>query len=127
MTDSPNSAEHPLLLWSPRDSAATNMAKFRHQVARKYPHVSIRDYHDLHFWSIHPNTAPDFWKELFQFEGLQPGRDIGRVLDTGNGFVSNASLPNRIESYNLFCSSHGRRQLKAFRCTHHPLSFPMFE
>lgn len=87
MTDTLN-IERPLLLWSPRDSAATNMSKFRNQVARKYPHVPMSNYADLHSWSVHPSTALDFWKELFEFEGLQPEGLVGRVLGDEGAFVS---------------------------------------
>ncbi|OAL46313.1 acetoacetate-CoA ligase [Pyrenochaeta sp. DS3sAY3a] len=85
MTDTLN-IERPLLLWSPRDSAATNMSKFRNQVARKYPHVPMSNYADLHSWSVHPSTALDFWKELFEFEGLQPEGLVGRVLGDEGAF-----------------------------------------
>ncbi|OAG36009.1 hypothetical protein AYO21_09802 [Fonsecaea monophora] len=59
----------PRKLWQNADPTQTNMDKFRRQVNSKR-RLALKDYAELHAWSIDPRTASDFWADLFEFEGL---------------------------------------------------------
>lgn len=59
----------PRKLWQNADPSQTNIDKFRRQVNTRRQ-LALKNYADLHAWSIDPRTASDFWAELFEFEGL---------------------------------------------------------
>ncbi|KIW77604.1 hypothetical protein Z517_10050 [Fonsecaea pedrosoi CBS 271.37] len=59
----------PRKLWQNADPTQTNMDKFRRQINSKR-RLALKDYAELHAWSIDPRTASDFWADIFEFEGL---------------------------------------------------------
>lgn len=59
----------PRKLWQNADPSQTNIDKFRRQVNSRRG-LALKNYADLHAWSIDPRTASDFWADLFGFEEL---------------------------------------------------------
>jgi acetoacetyl-CoA synthetase len=59
---------HAIPLWTPShdDLTKSPMAQFRDMVSKKTGRV-FTTYHDLHDWSVDPETAGDFWMMLFGF------------------------------------------------------------
>ena len=60
------------ILWSPPDASATNMDRFRRRINSRKG-LDLKNYQDLHAWSTSPETAADFWIELFTYQNLQAG------------------------------------------------------
>ncbi|OCK75425.1 acetoacetyl-synthase [Lepidopterella palustris CBS 459.81] len=47
------------------------MAKFKDYANKRYA-LSLKTYPELHAWSVHPDTAGDFWMALFDFLDMGP-------------------------------------------------------
>jgi acetoacetyl-CoA synthetase len=69
----------PRKLWQNADPSWTNIDKFRRQVNLKRG-LNLRDFGDLHAWSTNPQTAPDFWIDLFEYEQMKPGVQPTKAL-----------------------------------------------
>lgn len=56
------------VIWIPSAEELKNssLAKFRDVVNSKYG-LALKNYDDIHAWSVNPKTAGDFWMALFSF------------------------------------------------------------
>lgn len=56
------------VIWIPsaEELQSSPLAKFRDAVNSKYG-LALRNYDDIHAWSVNPKTAGDFWMVLFDF------------------------------------------------------------
>ena len=59
-------------LWCPPDASATNIDRFRRRINSRKG-LDLKNYQDLHAWSTNPETAAEFWIELFTYQNLQAG------------------------------------------------------
>lgn len=55
-------------IWTPSkyDLTQSSMTTFR-DFSSKKAGITFKDYHSLHAWSVHPDTAGHFWMLLFEF------------------------------------------------------------
>ncbi|RDB25381.1 Acetoacetyl-CoA synthetase [Hypsizygus marmoreus] len=55
------------LLWTPIRPADTSIEAFRRAINRQHPGLNLRNYHDLHAYSV---DNYEFWKDLWQYLGV---------------------------------------------------------
>ncbi len=68
------------MLWKPSEEQVkrSNMYRFMQIVNQRY-NKSFSTYNELYQWSI--DNIPDFWKEVWEFEGIQASEPYVRVID----------------------------------------------
>jgi len=78
------------LLWQPTDERArgSQLYAFTARMAAKYGFAA--DYPSLHRWSI--TNRDQFWKEMFDFAGIQPTKPATAV-ETGGGMLGTQWFP----------------------------------
>ncbi|KAI0136179.1 acetoacetyl-synthase [Xylariales sp. AK1849] len=70
-------------VWEPRDTDATNTAKFIEHVNKKR-NLAIQGYGELHAWSVDDATLQDFWEDAYRWLQLAAADspEVGRMLDS---------------------------------------------
>ncbi|TFK75299.1 acetoacetate-CoA ligase [Pluteus cervinus] len=68
-------------IWKPLAPAFTNVEIVRREINRKNPGLNLRDYHDLHRYSV---TNDQFWMDLWEHLGVIYSIPPLKVLESGS-------------------------------------------
>jgi len=60
--------EEPMFV--PPNPEEKNVEKFRREINRKRG-INLTDYHDLHAYSVHPDTIEDFWQDVWDYVDIK--------------------------------------------------------
>jgi acetoacetyl-CoA synthetase len=72
-----DSLEHPVYV--PLNPEERNIEKFRREINKKRG-IELSDYHQLHTYSVHPNTSAQFWLDVWEYVGIEASNLPGTVL-----------------------------------------------
>jgi acetoacetyl-CoA synthetase len=81
------------VLWKPKDVSATQVDKLRVFVNGRHG-LSLRNYSDLHAYSVGDATSQQFWLDLFYFLEMKSPMKPTRSLETNVSYFIVSSSKN---------------------------------
>jgi hypothetical protein len=74
------SLESPKPVFVPTNPQNKNIEKFRQEINRKR-NLNLKDYKDLHEYSVNPSTTLDFWQDVWNYVGIKASK-VSSVVNT---------------------------------------------
>jgi len=87
-------AQYDTPIWVPSkgDLQLSPMAKFKDFASRK-SNRKFTGYHELHAWSVNPETAGDFWMALFEFLEMNATVHPSKAFEPVSDLIPSVLVP----------------------------------
>jgi acetoacetyl-CoA synthetase len=82
----------PLPVFTPADPDDKNVEKFRRRV-NETRGLHLKDYRDLHAYSVHPNTFQQFWQDVWDFTDIKASK-LSKIVFLSLDMLMKVITPN---------------------------------